>query len=86
MHRGAAWIDAVERKVGGDPIFHRHSPPDVKRERQFGRTSQIERHVPLFDHSAVDVAPLAIEKPTAGCGLIEAISGLDGPSPSDELG
>jgi len=71
MQRGAALIDAVEREMRGDPIFHCHSPPDVERERQLGRTSQIERHSPLFDHSAVDIAPLDIEKPRPFAGLPE---------------
>ena len=60
--------------------------PDIQRERQFGRTSQIERNTPAFDRSAVDVAPLDVKKPAAVCGLIEAIGGLERPSPSDDLG
>ena len=47
---------------------------------------QLERNTPAFDHSAVDVAPLDVEEPAAGCGLIEAIGGLERPGPSDDLG
>jgi hypothetical protein len=57
----------------------------MRRKCHFRRIREIERDAPPLDQSAVDVAPLDVEKPLTRCGMLKPVGDLDRLGPFDSL-
>src|SRR5215475_11314528 len=85
MRLAAAFIHHVKEKMGGKLVLHGYGTLGVQRERHERRIREVEGNARTFHHSAGNITPHDVEKPSSGCRSFKAVGYLDRLVPFDRL-